>query len=216
MMTQKIFLTLLWLSFVIYAFFFSPPNQPDTLELIKNLSTGKWEGINPIITSLFNIMGIWPLIYAGVIFADGKMQKIPAWPFATVSFAVGAFAILPYLILRQPNHEFDGNKTLLLKILDSRWLGLSVTLGTAAFLLYAVTQGDWNDYIQQWQTSRFIHVMSLDFCLLCLLFPILLKDDMERRGLKNKSLFWLVSLVPLLGSAIYLMVRPPLGETTID
>ncbi|GFE70616.1 hypothetical protein CFPU101_32260 [Chroococcus sp. FPU101] len=216
MMTQKIFLTLLWLSFVIYAFFFSPPNQPDTLELIKNLSTGKWEGINPIIISLFNIMGIWPLIYAGVIFADGKMQKIPAWPFATVSFAVGAFAILPYLILRQPNHEFDGNKTLLLKILDSRWLGLSVTLGTAAFLLYAVTQGDWNDFIQQWQTSRFIHVMSLDFCLLCLLFPILLKDDMERRGLKNESLFWLVSLVPLLGSAIYLMVRPPLVETTID
>ncbi|WP_206816450.1 DUF2834 domain-containing protein [Chroococcus sp. FPU101] len=215
-MTQKIFLTLLWLSFVIYAFFFSPPNQPDTLELIKNLSTGKWEGINPIIISLFNIMGIWPLIYAGVIFADGKMQKIPAWPFATVSFAVGAFAILPYLILRQPNHEFDGNKTLLLKILDSRWLGLSVTLGTAAFLLYAVTQGDWNDFIQQWQTSRFIHVMSLDFCLLCLLFPILLKDDMERRGLKNESLFWLVSLVPLLGSAIYLMVRPPLVETTID
>lgn len=215
-MTQKIILSIIWLSFVIYAFFFSPPNQPDTLELIKDLSTGKWDGINPIITSLFNIMGIWPIIYAGLIFADGRMQKIPAWPFVSFSFGVGAFAILPYLIFRQPNQEFEGKKSLFLKILDSRWLGLSVTMGTAAFLLYAFTQGDWSDFIQQWRTSRFIHVMSLDFCLLCLLFPILLKDDLRRRGLKNQSLFWLVSLVPLLGSAIYLMVRPPLEETTID
>ncbi|PSF35146.1 DUF2834 domain-containing protein [Aphanothece hegewaldii CCALA 016] len=215
-MAQKIILGIIWLVFVIYAFFFAPPNQPDTLDLIINLSTGKWDGINPIITSLFNIMGIWPIIYSGVIITDGRMQKIPAWPFALFSFAVGAFAILPYLILRQPNSNFDGQKTLLLKIVDSRWIGLSATLGTIAFLFYAFSMGDSSNFIQQWQTSRFIHVMSLDFCLLCLLFPILLKDDMIRRGLKNNVLFWLVSLVPLLGSAIYLMIRPPLRETTID
>jgi hypothetical protein len=215
-MTQKIILGLIWLVFVIYAFFFAPPNQPNTLDLIINLSTGKWDGINPIITSLFNIMGIWPIIYSGVIFIDGRMQKILAWPFALFSFAVGAFAILPYLILRQPNSNFDGHKTFLLKILDSRWLGLLVTLGSAVFLIYAFSQGDWNNFIQQWQSNRFIHVMSLDFCLLCLLFPVLLKDDMARRGIKNNALFWLVALVPLLGSSIYLMIRPPLEETTID
>lgn len=215
-MTQKIILGLIWLVFVIYAFFFAPPNQPNTLDLIINLSTGKWDGINPIITSLFNIMGIWPIIYSGVIFIDGRMQKILAWPFALFSFAVGTFAILPYLILRQPNSNFDGHKTFLLKILDSRWLGLLVTLGSAVFLIYAFSQGDWNNFIQQWQSNRFIHVMSLDFCLLCLLFPVLLKDDMARRGIKNNALFWLVALVPLLGSSIYLMIRPPLEETTID
>lgn len=213
-MTQKLILSLLWLTFVIYAFFFSPPNQPDTLDLIIKLSTGKWEGINPLIISLFNIMGVWPIIYAGVIFIDGRMQKIPAWPFAGISFAVGAFAILPYLILRQPNSTFEGQKTLFLKILDSRWTGLLATLAAAAFLIYGLTQGDWNNFIQQWQSSRFIHVMSLDFCLLCLLFPILLKDDMARRKIKNNVLFWLVSLTPLLGSAIYLLVRPPLPETS--
>lgn len=91
-----------------------------------------------------------------------------------------------------------------------------MTLGSSIFLIYAFSQGDWSNFIQQWQSSRFIHVMSLDFCLLCLIFPVLLKDDMARRGLKNNALFWVVALVPLLGSSIYLMIRPPLEEITID
>jgi hypothetical protein len=77
---------------------------------------------------------------------------------------------------------------------------------------FGLLKGDWGDFIQQWQTSRFIHVMSLDFCLLCLLFPTLLGDDMARRGLKNSQLFWLVALVPLIGSSLYLCLRPPLSE----
>ncbi|HEY9608224.1 MAG TPA: DUF2834 domain-containing protein, partial [Allocoleopsis sp.] len=99
-MTRKLGFGLLWLSIVIYAFFLAPPNQPDTFELIKNLSTGNWGGINPLIISLFNIMGIWPMIYGCLMFIDGRDQKIPAWPFAAGSFGVGAFALLPYLALR--------------------------------------------------------------------------------------------------------------------
>ncbi|MBA3922377.1 MAG: DUF2834 domain-containing protein, partial [Nostocaceae cyanobacterium] len=93
---------LVWLGFVTYAFVFAPPDRPETFELIKNLSTGQWQGINPIIVTLFNIMGVWPIIYSCLAFIDGRGQKIPAWPFATASFAVGAFALLPYLALRQP------------------------------------------------------------------------------------------------------------------
>jgi hypothetical protein len=66
--------------------------------------------------------------------------------------------------------------------------------------------------MHQWQSNRFIHVMSLDFCLLCLLFPALLRDDMARRGLKNPQLFWLTALIPLFGPLIYLCVRPPLAD----
>ena len=54
--------------------------------------------------------------------------------------------------------------------------------------------------------------MSLDFCLLCLLFPTLLGDDMARRGLTDKRIFWAVSLVPLLGAIAYLALRPPVIE----
>jgi hypothetical protein len=212
-MNRKIGFGLIWIVFVTYAFVFAPPDQPDTLDLIINLSTGKWHGINPIIVSLFNIMGVLPLIYSALIFIDGRQQKIPAWLFSTASFGVGAFALLPYLALREPNQEFIGSKNLFLKILDSRYLGIALTIGSLVLLSYGVFNGNWSDFIQQWKTSRFIHVMSLDFCLLCLLFPALLGDDMAKRGLQNSTLFWVVALLPLIGLLLYLCIRPPLSNS---
>lgn len=209
-MVRKIGFWLLWVGFVAYAFLLAPPNQPGTPELIKNLSTGQWQGINPLVVSLFNIMGVWPIIYSCLLFIDGRGQKIPAWPFAAASFGVGAFALLPYLALREPSTEFPQGKNAFLKLLDSRLTGIALTIGTVILVGYGLLNGDWGNFIQQWQTSRFIHVMSWDFCLLCLLFPALLGDDMARRGLKNPQLFWLTALVPLFGPLIYLCVRPHL------
>ena len=209
-MNTKMGFWLIWIGFIAYGFLLSPPDQPDTIELIKNLSIGNWEGIDPLIIALFNIMGIWPLIYASVLFIDGRGQKIPAWAFATASFGVGAFAILPYLALRQPSQEFTGSKGIFLKLLDSRWLGVALTLATFTLLGFGLTQGNWADFISQWQTSKFIHVMSLDFCMLSLLFPAILGDDMARRGITNYPIFWLVALLPLIGTLLYLCFRPPL------
>jgi hypothetical protein len=207
---RKILFGGLWLGLVIYAFGFAPPNQPDTFELIQKLSTGQWQGINPLVISLFNIMGVWPMIYACLLLLDGRGQKIPAGLFVGASFGVGAFALLPYFALRQPNPSFTGEKTALLKLLDSRWTGALLAAGTIALLAYGLLAGDWSDFAQQWRTDRFIHVMSLDFVLLCLLFPAVLGDDMARRGLQNQRIFWAVSLVPLLGAVAYLTGRPPI------
>lgn len=215
-MFRKISFWLLWIGFSTYAFVFAPPDSPETITLITNLSTGKVADINPLIVALFNIMGIWPLIYSCVLFADGRGQKIPAWLFATLSFGVGAFALVPYLALREPNPEFSGNKNIFLKVLDSRFTGILLTLGAAALVGLGLTQGDWSDFILQWQTSRFIHVMSLDFCMLSLLFPTLLADDMARRGMQNYTAFWAVTLVPLFGPLAYLCTRKPLPENHVQ
>ncbi len=211
-MSRKIGFIVLWLGFVTYAFFLAPPNQPNTFELIKNLSTGRWDGINPLIISLFNIMGVFPMIYSCLLFIDGRAQKISVAPFAIASFGVGAFAILPYLFLREPNREFPGDKNWLIKILDSRITGILLFISAVILVSYGLINGDWGDFIQQWQTNRFIHVMSLDFCLLCLLFPALLGDDMARRGINNTALFWITALIPLFGSLLYLCVRSPLPD----
>jgi len=222
---RKISFTLLWLGFSVYAFAFAPPPQPDTLETIIQLSSGQWSDLNPAIVALFNLMGIWPMIYACLMLIDGVSQKIPAWPFVTASFAVGAFALLPYLALREPNPTFgaektegektegektEGEKTKLLGVLDSRWMGRAIALGSFALLSYGLFNGSWSDFVQQWQTSQFIHVMSLDFCMLCAIVSPLVKDDMAKRGMDNSALFWIATLVPLLGVAFYLSVRSPL------
>ncbi|MBD2076785.1 DUF2834 domain-containing protein [Phormidium sp. FACHB-592] len=203
---------LVWIGFVTYAFFLAPPDRPDTFDLIKHLATGQIAGINPLIVALFNLMGILPMLYSCLLLIDGRMQKIPAWLFATASFAVGAFAIVPYLALREPNGTFSGKKTWWLKVLDSRWLGLALAITTLGLLFYGISQGDWTDFGEQWRSSRFTHVMSLDFCLLSVLFPALLRDDMTRRELTDDRLFWAVALLPLLGAIVYLVLRPPLQE----
>jgi len=212
-MQQKIALWALWLGFITYAFVLAPPDSPETWKTIQSLSTGQLEGINPLVIALFNIMGVLPLLYSCLLYIDGRVQKVPAWLFSAASFAVGAFALIPYLALREPNGTFVGQKNWWLKIMDSSWTGGLVAIATLALLFYGLTNGDWNDFVQQWQTSRFIHVMSLDFCLLCLLFPVLLKDDMTRRGLKDQRIFWAVAIVPLLGAIAYVTLRPPLQTT---
>ncbi|MBE9036632.1 DUF2834 domain-containing protein [aff. Roholtiella sp. LEGE 12411] len=211
-MVRKIAFGALWLGFATYAFLLAPPTQPGTFELIRNLCIGQWQGLNPLVIALFYLMGIWPIIYSILVFIDGRGQKIPAWPFATASFAVGIFALLPYLTLREPNKQFVGKKNAFIKLLDSRVLGIILTVATVILVIFGLQGGDWGNFVQQWQTSRFIHVMSIDFCLLCLLFPVLLRDDMARRGWKNPQLFWLIALLPLFGPLIYLCVRPPLPE----
>jgi hypothetical protein len=215
-MLKKMTFWLIWIGFVTYAFIFAPPDQPDTLDLIKNLSLGQWQGINPLIIALFNIMGIFPIIYSCVLFFDGRGQKIPAWLFAIASFAVGAFALIPYLALRDVNPQFIGGKNAFLKLLDSRITGIILTIITLILAFFGLTQGNWHDFVQQWQTSRFIHVMSWDFCMLSLLFPTLLHDDMERRDMKNSLLFWSITIIPLFGALFYLCVRKPLLEVSGD
>ncbi|MEB3225308.1 MAG: DUF2834 domain-containing protein [Synechococcus sp.] len=212
-MVRSIILGSLWLVFVAYAFFGTPPSQPETLTLIADLSSGNWEGINPLVIALFNVMGILPVMYGALLFCDGRGQKLPAWVFAAGSFFLGAFALLPYLVFRQDNPIFTGKKNWWLRWQDSRFLGLFCLVTLVGLLAYGLTAGDWVDFGTRFWGDRFIHLMSLDFCLLSLLFPTLLKDDLARRGLGGQSwLFWAIALTPPIGTALYLTLRPPIPE----
>jgi hypothetical protein len=141
------------------------------------------------------------------------MQKLPFWPFALASVGTGVIGLMPYLALRESNQQFSGQKDALLKLLDSRSTGVVLALFTIGLLAYGLWAGNWGDFLQQFQSDRFINGMSLAFCLFCLLFPTVLGDDMARRGFNNPQMFWAVTLVPLLGPLVYLCLRPPLPET---
>ncbi|MDM7327056.1 MAG: DUF2834 domain-containing protein [Thermosynechococcus sp. Uc] len=206
---MRIVFAVLWLGLIVYSFAFAPPDQPQTMVMIQQLATGDWQGINPLIVSLFNLMGVWPLIYTALLVVDGQEQRFLAWPFAVFSFAVGAFALLPYFILRQPAPIFTGEINRGVRLWESRITATGIGLLAVGFLSYGLIAGNWADFWQQWQTSRFVHVMTLDFCLLSLLFPFLLIDDWQRRGIENSPWRWW-SVVPLLGALGYLLLRPPL------
>jgi hypothetical protein len=210
-LVRRIGLTALWVGFVGYAFGFAPPDDPGTLDLIVRLSSGQFDGVNPLVVNLFNIMGVLPLMYGCFLYSDGRGQKLPAWAFSAGSFGLGAFALMPYLIFRSDNPGFEGEKNWVIRFWDSRWTAIAITIGALVLLVTGLTQGDWADFWQQWHSSRFIHVMSLDFCMLSCLVPTVLGDDMARRGLDDMRIFWAVALVPLLGPLMYLVLRPAIA-----
>lgn len=217
-MARKVTLWLIWAGFIAYIVFLAPPiHWQETLSLLAKIVTLQWVDINPIILSLFALIGVWILIYSSVLFFDGRMQKLSFWPFALASLGTGVIGLIPYLALREANQEFSGHKDAFLEILDSRTTGLFMTLFTIGLLGYGILAGDWEDFIQQFQGDRFINGMSLAFCLFCLLFSTVLGDDLARRGyLSNSQLFWLIALVPLLGPLAYLCWRPPLRTATAE
>lgn len=226
---RQISLFLVWIGFIVYATLWAPPAQPDTVDLLRDLVLGQWSDINPLIVALFNVMGLWPVLYASVALADGRSQSFPVWPFVVLSFGLGAFALLPYLALRKPYQPTSvptgvtpevPTATLpasdpWIKRTESRWVGISVLIVGLGLILFGVLTGSWADFWAEWQTRRFINIMSLDFCALTLLFPLLLGDDMKRRGVSHPWPLAATALLPLVGPALYLCIRPRLAEHSL-
>lgn len=217
-MSRRVILFLIWLIFVFYTIWLAPLDQPDTWPLVQKLLTLQWHKLNAIIPVIFSLMGVWPMIFACLMFFDGRMQKFRAWPYFLGSNGTGVLCLLPYLFLRERNQQFSGQKDKLLRILDSRSTGFALLFSTIGLFAYAIIAGDWADYFHQLQTRHFVHLISIDFCLMCVVFPLtsLFDDDMARRGIKDSQLFWTVALIPLFGPLIYLCLRPPLPETNLQ
>lgn len=77
-MGRKIALFSIWVGFVAYTLWLAPLDQPDTWPLVKKLLTLQWGDVNAILLAIFWMMGIWPMIYACLMFADGRMQNLGA------------------------------------------------------------------------------------------------------------------------------------------
>jgi hypothetical protein len=210
---RQLGLSLLWFGFVAYIGWFAPPIQSDTFQPLQTLLSGQLPIVNPVHVSLFSMVGIWLLIYSCLIFADGRMQRVRAWIFMLLSVGSGVLGLIPYLALRDPNSDFSGEKDGWLRFCDARSTGILLSISTITLFLFALVLGDWSAYFHEWQTNKFIHGMSLAFCLFALLFPALLGDDMERRGLSDARLFWAVALAPIVGPLVYLCLRPALPDS---
>lgn len=93
-MVRKIFLLLIWLGFVFYTILLAPVDQSDTWSLGWKLLTLQWGEINAIIPTIFCLMGVWPMIYACLMFADDRMQNFRAWPYFIGSNFTGVICLL--------------------------------------------------------------------------------------------------------------------------
>jgi hypothetical protein len=201
-------LTVLLLADILYAAFLSPKGDPPSTDFIS-LALGHGPAHNPAIWGVFQLLGIVPLMYWALLFPDGRGQQIWAWPFALGMMALGAFSLLPYLILRRPYPAaVPGPHSIVVRWFEGHLFAVFVTAALAALLVYIAGWGNLKDYVYWFRHSNFIHVMTVDLLVLTLLFPALLSDDMARRRVSPESLLGRIALgVPLLGPALYLVRR---------
>lgn len=192
-----------WLALLAVAFVAAPPASPDTFDVIRKMVTGQLEGVNLPLFAVFNLMGVYPLGFLAVLAFDAPSQRPPKWPFVLGSFALGAFALLPYLVLRAWNVERREAGRPWLRALGSRPFALALVAAAGGLVVVFVT-GDVRGFVGLWRTQQFPFVMSFDF-LACWFAGALLARE-EARLRRQPALAWL-GLLPAVGLPLALLAR---------
>ena len=148
-----------------------------------------------------------------LLLTDGQHQRLNGTVASLLSNMLGGFILLPYFALRQSSKTKKFQVNWCVRLFESKIVSILLMLMTLASLVYAVAFGHWNIFLKEFNGNRFIHVMTIDFCIVSLLFPFLADDDLRRRQSSSNSqsrLYTTLSFLPLIGPSIYLYKRPPL------
>ncbi|KAF5206113.1 transmembrane protein [Thalictrum thalictroides] len=209
-----------------YVFLLTPNQTPSRdmyfLEKLLNLKGDDGFEMNKVLVSLWYIMGLWPLVYSMLLLPSGRSSesKIPVWPFLVLSFFGGAYALLPYFILWKPPPPSVDEAELgrwPLNFLESKLTAGILTAAGLGLITYAgLADADvWKEFYQYFRESKFIHVTCLDFTLLSTFAPFWVYNDITARKWSDKGSWILpLTLIPLLGPAFYLVLRPSLSASS--
>ena len=232
---RGVFVLGVWLSFLIYAAFFSPGEaaSPILFEIVKHPLKPH---VNTIYFAIFNMLGALGAIYPALLASGEVYQPVPLLPFGVGSLFTGFFSIGPYLAVRKFRSKFDTNKKLtrLASITESKAFGT----GLLAFALfcYAIALGVMDEpgtrdalFYERtielrslFKTDKLVNVSMIDFALLSVFMWGPLTEDMARRSLFSEKsptdiLTALIILTaPVLGPSLYLVLRPSLDRRSKD
>jgi hypothetical protein len=170
----KLASAVLWLALVGVAVFTSPPASPDTTKLIVRMATGQLEGLNLSLFGLFNLMGVWPFAMIVALRFDRPWWK---WLFLAGSFALGAFVLLPYFVLRPWLLPKVERRTWLSALLANRWISRAIVVAGVAFTGLFLF-GGMGEFAELFRTQQFPYVMTFDCLAFCAAAALL---ALERR-----------------------------------
>jgi hypothetical protein len=211
-----------WLALGSTAVFVAPQGTADfDTALITDLISAPFSGAtNPIFEALFNSLGVIPTVYAALLLPGAKDQpRLPALPPIVASFALGFFALGPYLILREPREGPVTRSSLgwgTRTVLESK----PFAVFNAAFATFLVGYAGTNlsseaisGFVQLWtEQSALCCVSSCDLLVLSLGMYSAVSEDMKRRGVFTPSKAAAFCLLPVVGPTLWLVTRPALEE----
>jgi len=202
MLPLRVSLVALWLALLAWAFFVAPPS--DGLDGERAAAWLLFQG-DPALVATFNLLGVWPMIYAAVLLRDPP-QRLPAWPFVVLSFVVGGFALLPYLALRRWAAPPRSHPGWLLRLLTGRGFAVFVLVSGAALILWGTLFGSRQVFAAELAVSPLVSIMTADLLALTIAFWAVLVDDVRRYG--GPAWAALLGAIPIVGPPIWLLVRP--------
>lgn len=212
----------LWLGLGSVAAFVAPKGTADfDAGLVTTLVSAPFSGaVNPIFEALFNSLGVVPAVYAALLLPGAKDQpRIPTVPPLAASFALGFFALGPYLIAREPRTEPTARSSLgwaTRTIFESKIFAGA----NAAFAAFLIAYGAANftsdvadGFVAMWrEQSALACVSSCDLAVLSIAMYGAVAEDMRRRGCHDGVKAAAFCAVPVLGPCVYLLTRPSLPE----
>jgi hypothetical protein len=224
------------------AYAFAAPgvfNSPQDQALLDNYIANPTdpEGFNLLYLTIFDLLGIIPVIAASVALPQGSKKGLPAAPFLAASAALGFFGAGPYFCFRAPP------RTEIFNLQDQSWFTRNVienkvfnwavvafvvfTLYSTGFLTALLSGGldlVWTDFIYAASNSKFISISCADAFIYNIAIARLITRDYQLRVVRQPdnnaaqddttAISHLVSastlLLPFLGPALYCAWRPKL------
>jgi len=190
------------------------------MELVTSLISAPFSGsVNPLFEALFNSLGIVPATYACLLMPGAKDQKpLPAALCIGASFALGFFALGPYLITRAPRPA-PVAKSSLGFVTRNVWESKLNAVALTAFAIWLGYYGVSNlspENVAGFaalfkEQSMLACVSTCDLFVLSLAMSGAIKEDMQRRNVDPTNAVAFASL-PVLGPVLWLLTRPALEE----
>lgn len=200
---------IIWLLLIAYAVFLAPgtgANNP----IIPQLLSGDWGAIDPLVLAVFNSLGIFPLVFLTLLLLNDE-QRWPAWPFALLSFGIGAFALLPYYAfgIRKPEKRLRTPRWLVRFLRTRFWLIVLIVMWAGNWL--TLLQGfSFTDYADAFFASSLVSVMTVDWFVLYGLSVYTVHRFYP--DAHSKGLAW----IPIIGPVLVLLMNRELTERTRD
>ena len=190
---------IVWLLLVGYAVFLAPGGEADPI--LSNIFSGNLGAIDPLVLAVFNSLGLFPMVFLTLLLLNDR-QKWPAWPFALLSFVVGAFSLLLYFAFgdRKADRKLR-TPHWLVRFLGSRFWLILLMLSWAVNGLTLLQGFSFAAYREAFFASGLVSVMTVDWFVLWGLSVYTTYRFYPQA--KLKALAW----IPIIGPVLVLFVN---------
>lgn len=162
---------------------------------------------DPLLMSLFLLMGILPLLY--LLYALRYHHRF--WTLVPVflSFVIGAFSLLLFMAFLNDHTERPYREKNFMRVARSPLLYSFLAIGVFFLLLYGLLFGSFVHYVELIRSSPFVAIMTADFLVLTLLPYAIINLDPQKVD------YPVVYGIPWFGFILYLFqfYRHPIKQT---